>query len=175
MQVGFTPNKTICSVTTSISPSLRCASVRSPESRRLFLELHQALCPFSSRLEPHILPLQSLDLSARGFFSLREGPLFFCASPSNSPLPRCLRQAVRIEEYSPSRPRRAPTSPTWVQASASLKILSLYYAIYRHRVGFAVTSTSEMPNDIIFVVPMINSFPALYIKLRERKCLIHIL
>jgi len=105
-------------------------------------------------------------LAARGFFSLGNGPLFFCDSPSISLLSRCLRHTVRLEEYSPSRRKRAPNSPGRVQATASRRILCLYSAVYRRRVGFAATSTSEGDNDMIFVLSMTNSLLALYIKLK---------
>jgi hypothetical protein len=41
-------------------------------------------------------------------------------------------------------------------------------------VGFAITSTSAVDNGITSIVPIINSLPALYTKLREGKCLIYI-
>ena len=47
----------------------------------------------------------------------------------------------------------------------------LYSVVNRRRVGFAITSTSEVDNGITSIVPIINSLPALYTKLWEGKCL----
>jgi hypothetical protein len=45
---------------------------------------------------------------------------------------------------------------------------------HQRRVGFAVTSTSEVTNSITSAIPMFNSFLALYIKLKGGQSLIYI-
>ncbi len=50
----------------------------------------------------------------------------------------------------------------------------LYSVVNRRRVGFAITSTSEVDNGITFIVPIINSLPTIYTKLWEGKCLTYI-
>src|SRR3990170_5584288 len=117
----------------------------------------------------------TLTLSAREFFPLGKGPRFR-DNPSNSPLSRCLRHWVKLEEYSPSRLSSAPISPRPLKASASRKTLSLYSAVYRRRVGFAITSTSELDDPTPSIAPIFNSLtrPLFYTKLKAGKCLTHI-
>ena len=55
----------------------------------------------------------------------------------------CLLHAVRCEEYKPSRRSIAPSSPTFVQAAAALRILRLYSAVNRRREVFSGTSVSR--------------------------------
>src|SRR3989338_994294 len=111
---------------------------------------------------------RALTLSANGFLGLGEGPRFR-DNPSSSPRSRCLRHWVKLEEYSPSRLRRAPISPRPLQASAARKILSLYCAVYRRRVGFAITSTSELDDSPPSITPIFNSLLAPYSTLNSRR------
>src|SRR5437867_2711365 len=69
------------------------------------------------------------------------GPRFFGASPASSPRSRAERQAVRLEEYTPSLLSRAPSSPGR-QASACFRIFRLYSAVNRRRLGLSETSGS---------------------------------
>ena len=75
-----------------------------------------------------------------GFFSF--GPLFFGESASNEPCSACRRHVIRLEEYNPSRRKRAPTRPCSLQASASRRIRRLYSAVNRRRTAFSDTSES---------------------------------
>ena len=54
------------------------------------------------------------------------------------------RDEMRCEEYSPSRRRRAPTSPRSVQASTSCKIFMLYAAVKWRLAAFVGTSVMAM-------------------------------
>src|SRR3989338_1605262 len=110
----------------------------------------------------------TLTLSANGFLGLGEGPRFR-DNPSSSPLSRCLRQAVRLEEYSPSRLSSAPSSPRPLLTSASRKILSLYSAVYRRRTALAITSTSELDDSTPSIAPIFNSLLAPYSTLNSRR------
>src|SRR5213594_4227036 len=69
------------------------------------------------------------------------GPRFFGESPAISPRSRAARQALRLEEYTPSRLSRAPSSPGR-QASACFRIFRLYSAVNRRRLGLSETSGS---------------------------------
>ena len=55
---------------------------------------------------------------------------------------RWRRQLDSSDEYSPSRRRSAPTSPSPLQASASRSIRSLYSAVKRRRFACSLTSGS---------------------------------
>src|SRR3989338_8086330 len=111
---------------------------------------------------------RTLTLSANGFLGLGEGPRFR-DNPSSSPLSRCLRHWVKLEEYSPSRLSSAPISPRPLKASASRKTLSLYSAVYRRRVGFAITSTSALDDSTPSIAPIFNSLLAPYPTLNSRR------
>src|SRR5439155_24416349 len=56
---------------------------------------------------------------SRGSGGVAFGPRGFGASPASSPRSRAARQVVRCEEYNPSRRSSAPSSPGFVQRSAS--------------------------------------------------------
>ena len=75
-----------------------------------------------------------------GFFSF--GPRFFGESASNVPRSACRRQVIRLEEYNPSRRKRAPNRPCSLQTSASRRIQRLYSAVNRRRNAFSGTSES---------------------------------
>ena len=75
-----------------------------------------------------------------GFFSF--GPRFFGESASNVPRSACRRHVIRLEEYNPSRRKRAPNRPCSLQASASWRIRRLYSAVNRRRTAFSGTSES---------------------------------
>src|SRR4030095_8793242 len=77
-----------------------------------------------------------------GFFSRGFGPRVFGARPSSSPRSRAARHAAMRDEYNPSRRNSAPSSPGFVHASASRRILRLYSALKRRRFALAATSVS---------------------------------
>ena len=59
-----------------------------------------------------------------------------------APAARCRRQFVSSDEYRPSRRNSAPTSPGFLQASASVRMRSRYSAEKRRRWTLADTSGS---------------------------------
>src|SRR5207245_3318791 len=79
---------------------------------------------------------------SRGSGGVAFGPRGFGASPASSPRSRAARQVVRCEEYNPSRRSSAPSSPGFVQRSASRTIRRLYSAVNRRRCALATTSVS---------------------------------
>ena len=74
--------------------------------------------------------------------SLGLAPRFLGVSAASSPFSAARRQLARCEEYKPSLRSRAPTSPGWVQAAASLTMRRRYSAVNRRRCGFDDTSVS---------------------------------
>src|SRR3989304_51049 len=76
-----------------------------------------------------------------GFWYL--GPRFLGERASSVPLSAWRRQVVRLDEYSPSRRRRAPICPDSLQDSACRNIRRLYSAVYFRRTGFSRTSGFE--------------------------------
>src|SRR5213594_4098603 len=78
---------------------------------------------------------------SRGSGAAALGPRFFGDNPASSPRSRAARQAVRLEEYTPSLLSRAPSSPGR-HASACLRIFRLYSAVNRRRLGLSETSGS---------------------------------
>ena len=87
-------------------------------------------------------------MRANGLISFAAGPRFFGANPASAPRSCERRQSTRLDEYSPSRRSKAPTSPCFVQAAASAKTFRLYSAVNRRRRGFAGTSVSCATNPI---------------------------
>ena len=76
-----------------------------------------------------------------GFCSF--GPRFFGERASRVPLSAWRCHVVRLDEYNPSRRRRAPICPGSLQNSASRSIRRLYSAVNLRRTGFSVTSEAE--------------------------------
>ena len=66
-------------------------------------------------------------------FALALGPRFFGSSPALPSRSRTARQLARCDDYRPSRRSMAPSSPGFLQLSASAKILRLYSAVKRRR------------------------------------------
>ena len=89
------------------------------------------------------------------------GPRFFpssCSDPSRA----AFLHADSCELYNPSRRSSRPTSPGSVHPSARSTTDSLYAAVNRRRVGFAVTSVSGRSGTIpppsgIAAVPLLFS------------------
>src|SRR3989304_5486353 len=77
-----------------------------------------------------------------GFCSL--GPRFFGERASRAPLSTWRRHVVRLDEYKPSRRKRAPICLGSLQDSASIRMRLLYSAVYFRRTGFSGTSGSEI-------------------------------
>ncbi len=81
----------------------------------------------------------------RGSSAFAFRPRFLDVNPALAILSRWRRQLERCDEYSPSRRRRAATSPSPLQASASRTIRSLYSAVKRRRFACSLTSGSGTP------------------------------
>ncbi len=80
--------------------------------------------------------------SVKGFLGNGFRPRFLGLNAESKPFFCCLRQAVRFEEYSPSRRKRAPICPDSRHASASCRMRSLYLAVNLLRGFFSRTSGS---------------------------------
>ena len=78
----------------------------------------------------------------RGSTTRALGPRFLEPSAARAPCSTSRRQAVSRDEYSPSRRRRAPISPSSLQRSASRTIRSLYSEVNLRRWALAGTSGS---------------------------------
>src|SRR3990172_7595354 len=78
----------------------------------------------------------------RGSTTRALGPRFLEPSAARPPCSTSRRQAVSRDEYSPSRRRRAPISPSSLQRSASRTIRSLYSEVNLRRWALAGTSGS---------------------------------
>src|SRR3989304_301666 len=76
----------------------------------------------------------------RGSTTRALGPRFLEPSATQAPCSTSRRQAVSSDEYSPSRRRRAPISPSSLQLSASRTIRSLYSEVNLRRWALAGTS-----------------------------------
>ncbi len=81
----------------------------------------------------------------RGSSAFAFRPRFLDANPSCATSSRWRRQLDKCDEYRPSRRRRAATSPSPLQASASRTIRSLYSAVKRRRFACSLTSGSGTP------------------------------
>src|ERR1700693_5445942 len=73
--------------------------------------------------------------AAKGFRAVGFGPRLAGVSAPRTPLSRCRRQSVRVDEYKPSRRRIAPIPPTSVAPSVSAKTRSFVRAVKVRRRG----------------------------------------
>src|SRR5207245_4550045 len=131
---------------------------------------------------------------SRGSGGVAFGPRGLAASPASSPRSRAARQVVRSKQYHPSRRSSAPSSPGFVQRSASRTIRRLYSAVNHRRCALAATSVSpatgaalgktpvalrapsvspsrSIPSPRFSTTPIHRCLPALYSKLSPPRCL----
>ncbi len=100
----------------------------------------------STLATPHFGPENGVHLTlTRGSSAFAFRPRFLDANPSCATSSRWRRQLDKCDEYRPSRRRRAATSPSPLQASASRTIRSLYSAVKRRRFACSLTSGSGTP------------------------------
>ena len=106
-----------------------------------FLDLQHRLDPSQATLEPGVLA----ELLDPWILCLRLPASLSRRHPNLGDSSRWRRQLDNCDEYKPSRRRRAATSPSPLQASASRTIRSLYSAVKRRRFACSLTSGSGTP------------------------------
>ena len=130
----------------------RGVSGGSPGSRQLFfwrVMIVSARCNFRWSRRFSVSSCFTRGSTGRGV-----GPRRRPRISRRAPASRCRRQFVSSDEYRPSRRNSAPTSPGFLQASASLRMRSRYSAGKRRRWALADTSGSGSATSISTPVRM---------------------